>query len=79
MFRGAKNAMISFTHVILFYPVYFCIVMADEIEAREALRLMLRRWLPNNQSEIPASIQRQILKNHQCGGIAMQLWNRIFH
>lgn len=41
MFRGAKNAMISFTHVILFYPVYFCIVMADEIEAREALRLML--------------------------------------
>lgn len=41
MFRGAKNAMIRITHVILFYPVYFCIVMADEIEAREALRLML--------------------------------------
>lgn len=41
MFRGAKNAMIRITHVILFYPVYFCIVMAGEIEAREALRLML--------------------------------------
>lgn len=53
-----KKLMLS-TSPSFFTHCYLVLLVADKIEGKEAPRLTLRGRLPNNQFEIPTSIQKQ--------------------